>query len=192
MSVQSTSKQRLGLESLEAREVPAVFVGGWESSVYQHVDPDSPNVVYLGGSRRVDWTPGQITEVKLETRPTALSRDIPLDIRWVDAESREVKRVGILNIRDSRALGNISRDQFVFGVEMPTAASDFFLNIPPIKGESSDEKNKPQPTGGTRQTSAFMVTFERPMPQNALTAPNGVAETGPQQHFFTVQIVRGR
>lgn len=36
-SAQSKSKPRLGLESLEAREVPAiVFVGGWGASSYQY------------------------------------------------------------------------------------------------------------------------------------------------------------
>jgi hypothetical protein len=154
-SSQSNNKPRLGLESLEAREVPAItFVGGWGTSMYQHVDPANPNLVYLGGSARSDANVGRVTAVAVD--PTASFRDFPMDVRGVDAESREVKRDGILNIRDSRALGNISRDQFVFGVEMPTAASDFFLTIPPIKGESSDEKNKPQPTGDTYSAIVFV------------------------------------
>jgi hypothetical protein len=44
-SSQPKSKPRLGLESLEAREVPAiVFVGGWGASAYQYAtaEPEPP------------------------------------------------------------------------------------------------------------------------------------------------------
>lgn len=182
----------------EKGEEPPIFpsasftVVGWGASMDQQVDPSNPNLVYVGGSRRADWTTGPITEVKLVARPTAPSHDFPMDIREVDAGSRGVQRDGILDIRDSHALGHISRDQFVFGVELPTAARDFPLDIPPIKGEASDEKNKPQAAGGTRQASGFVVTVDRPTPQYARTAPNGVAGDGNPAQFYTVEIVGGR
>jgi hypothetical protein len=173
----SVSNRKLGLETLEAREVPAiVFVGGWGASMTPHVDPDSPNVVYVGGSRRVDWTTGPITEVKLGAGPTAPSRSFPMDIRGVDAESQAVQRGGVLVIRDSLALGNISRDQFVFGVELPTAARDFPLDIPPIRGEAGDEKNKPQATGGSYSAIAFVGGW------GSSASPSGPGSLGIEVH----------
>lgn len=175
----SVNKPRLGLEALEAREVPAVvFVGGWGTSAFQQVDPNSPNVVYVGGSARSVGSVGRVGAVAVDPadpRSTTPSADFPV----VDAKSQAVKPGGFLNIRDSQALGPNSRDQFVFAVEMPTAARDFPLDVPPIKGESSDEKNKPQPTGDTYSAIAFVGGW------GSSSAPSAPGSLG-----FEVHVVR--
>jgi hypothetical protein len=130
----SVNKPRLGLESLEAREVPAGgFVGGWGSSMYQHVDPDNPNVIYIGGSRRLGGSAGRVTGVAVDPADPPIARpplDFPLDIRGVDAEPREGKHNKWIEIPWTLPpIRHVSRDQFVFGVEMPTAAKDFPLDI---------------------------------------------------------------
>lgn len=155
-------------------------VGGWGASMNQQVDPSNPNVVFVGGSTRHGGSAGRITAVAVDPPSPTAAINYPLYIQGLDGESRAVSHAGTLNIRDSLALGNVSRDQFVFGVEMPTAARDFHLDIPPIKGEASDEKNKPQATGDTYSAIAFVGGW------GSSAAPSGPGSLGIEVH-----VVRG-
>jgi hypothetical protein len=68
---------RLGLESLELREVPAIlFVGGWGSSMYQYA--------YEGASSRADGVPTD----QFALNPAAPASDYLLTLDGVKGESR--------------------------------------------------------------------------------------------------------
>ena len=68
---------RLGLESLELREVPAiVFVGGWGSSMYQYA--------YEGASSRAEGVPTD----QFALNPAAPASDYLLTLDGVKGESR--------------------------------------------------------------------------------------------------------
>jgi hypothetical protein len=77
---------RLGLESLELREVPAiVFVGGWGSSMYQYA--------YEGASSRADGVPTDqfalnFTKIEFNQSPAAPASDYLLTLDGVKGESR--------------------------------------------------------------------------------------------------------
>ena len=82
-SPQPTSKPRLGLEGLEAREVPAiVVVGGWGSSQYQYAYND-PAV-----ARPADPMVSKLTATKPEATQVAAS-DYLLKIDGIKGESRD-------------------------------------------------------------------------------------------------------
>src|SRR6185436_13601598 len=50
-------KARLGFDSLEAREVPAiVFVGGWGASSYQYATPESNRMAERSSTGAADYS----------------------------------------------------------------------------------------------------------------------------------------
>lgn len=147
MSVQSKFLPRLGLESLETREVPAVvFVGGWGASMYQyaHNDPaadagDDSAIAFVGG-----WgssaEPSAAGSLGIEVHVVRTAD--PLPVLLVIADQRDFDHSSNGGVGDSRSPA-LRKGGWVMDVTLPSSADgrvtdDVVVDGRIITGENYD------------------------------------------------------